>query len=673
MLDSTHPWGAAVGRCALACAVSLCLCLVLHSPLYAADQVKSRIQQNGGEPEPIDLGVPPGCSEFYPSAINNAAFPEALVAGGMAFCDQERRAYSWRNGLWQRFELPPSAQNPGFGAALAGVSDDHPTTPTMTLLVGDEFSGSAWTVSGGNTPLELPLSDAGEDASFAVISSRGRHVVGEVHASWDYGYGSAVRWTRTADGWSAREVVGSGLPSAITADGRMVVGSYYSGDRDAWVWSAGHGLAVLLGPGASANDVSDDGRIIVGARDVPCTVRNCDYGMRPVYWTPTSVHSQWQQHDLAVPDWFGVDNIAAAVAVADVDGSMVIVGYLWAIWEGEVTYSVAWFPAADGSYGEPVLLGSLGGEDYSSAGVYDINRNGVAAGWSIDPSSLTVHGVLWQLLDPQRTAVNAGHAGAWFDPATPGQGLLLDVDPANASAFAGWFTYTPPGSASSGEPHWFTAQGTYQGSGAELTVFETLGGEFNLPTATTSTAVGTLSLSFGGCSQGQASYALDNWGLHGGFPIERLVPGGTTVCLEQADSATQAVPINTGMAGAWLAPSAPGQGVLLDVVANQEGGGFLFLAWMTYGDGTASGQRWYTAQGPFTGETATVNVYQSTGGAPDTPSPVATQQVGELTIDFSDCAHAHVDFTLADADGAIQLNRLFDSGALLCEEFAGVE
>jgi hypothetical protein len=62
------------------------------------------------------------------------------------------------------------------------------------------------------------------------------------------------------------------------------------------------------------------------------------------------------------------------------------------------------------------------------------------------------------------------------------------------------------------------------------------------------------------------------------------------------ESGTQYITINAGHAGAWFNPDTSGQGQLIDVEPEEQ---FIFVAWFTYGEDSALGQRWLTAQGPL--------------------------------------------------------------------------
>jgi hypothetical protein len=115
--------------------------------------------------------------------------------------------------------------------------------------------------------------------------------------------------------------------------------------------------------------------------------------------------------------------------------------------------------------------------------------------------------------------INAGHAGAWFNPATSGQGQFIDLVPADQFMFISWFTFTDAASDNPNEQQWYTAQGNYSGDTAVLDLFETLGGKFDDPQEVTTTQVGEVTLTFSDCEQGQMTYLFDNEELQGEFPL----------------------------------------------------------------------------------------------------------------------------------------------------------
>jgi hypothetical protein len=195
----------------------------------------------------------------------------------------------------------------------------------------------------------------------------------------------------------------------------------------------------------------------------------------------------------------------------------------------------------------------------------------------------------------------------------------------------------------------------------------------------TFTPVGKLSLSFSDCGHGQATYRIDSEELQGGFPLERAIPGSGNTCEELSGNSTQSVDINAGMDGAWYDPITSGQGFLIDSYPDPEGGNFIFVAWFTYGDDTASGQRWLTTQGSFEGSIAEMDVWESTGGSFDDPQPPSREPVGTMSIDFTDCSNAILTYALTDdsveggIEGDIAIQRAVPGAEALCEELAGAE
>ena len=171
------------------------------------------------------------------------------------------------------------------------------------------------------------------------------------------------------------------------------------------------------------------------------------------------------------------------------------------------------------------------------------------------------------------------------------------------------------------------------------------------------------------------SYSFDGEDRQGSIPLLRAIQGSDTVCEERsgtAENTTQAVDINAGMDGAWFDDTTPGQGFLIDAHPDPEGGNFIFVAWFTYGEETASGQRWLTAQGGFEGPTAEIDVFETTGGSFDDSQPTSTVFVGTMSIDFSDCSHALLSYSLNDEalESSIDIKRAIPGAGALCEELA---
>jgi hypothetical protein len=109
-------------------------------------------------------------------------------------------------------------------------------------------------------------------------------------------------------------------------------------------------------------------------------------------------------------------------------------------------------------------------------------------------------------------------AGAWYNPATPGQGFFVDVLAESRQLFVGWFTYE--GSGASSRVRWVTAQGPYTGARADLVVTATTGGAFDRPDPVQNVPVGTLRIDFADCTRASATYSLD--GAAGTVALTRI-------------------------------------------------------------------------------------------------------------------------------------------------------
>lgn len=129
--------------------------------------------------------------------------------------------------------------------------------------------------------------------------------------------------------------------------------------------------------------------------------------------------------------------------------------------------------------------------------------------------------------DPAQTPTDL-FSGAWYNPATRGQGLLLDVDGINQQAFVAWFTFDSLGTASgegafaAKDQRWFTAQGDFDIDGGVLTLNNTDQGLFDTTTQTSTLAIGTLAFQMVSCSSAIVSYQFG--GMEGTFPVTRLSP-----------------------------------------------------------------------------------------------------------------------------------------------------
>jgi hypothetical protein len=253
-----------------------------------------------------------------------------------------------------------------------------------------------------------------------------------------------------------------------------------------------------------------------------------------------------------------------------------------------------------------------------------------------------------------------GLTGSWYNAATSGQGVEVEVYPdlsAPGTGFAqvSWFTYDTAAGLADHE-RWYTASGAVTSGqpNAALTIYQNTDGNFNAGPMTTAQAVGTATLSFTTCTSGQLSYNFtDGTGRTGSIPLTRLTQNVTC-------ATTTPFPTNTDFAhsGNWFDSATAGQGFTVEVNPTS---GALFAAWYTYEPmgamAGAAGQRWYTAQATFTAgmRSIPVTIYATTGGIFNTPPPAGQQTVavGTGTLAFQSCTAAtfSYNFTAGSSSG----------------------
>ncbi len=260
-----------------------------------------------------------------------------------------------------------------------------------------------------------------------------------------------------------------------------------------------------------------------------------------------------------------------------------------------------------------------------------------------------------------------GLTGSWWEPATGGQGVEVEVfpNPSSGTAFVSWFTYdTVAGGAE--RQRWYTAQGQVApgASGVALNIYQNVGGNFNAPPITAAQLIGTAILSFDTCTSGQLVYQfIDGTFRSGVIPLSRLTQNMT--CSTSAPPPTNA---DFVFSGNWFNAATSGQGLTIEVNPNSSQ---VFAAWYTYlpsgSTAGAAGQRWYTAQGDFTPgkRSIPVTIYETTGGVFDTPTPAGqkTTPVGSGTLAFQSCSAATFayNFTAGSSSGlsgSIALSRV---------------
>jgi hypothetical protein len=158
------------------------------------------------------------------------------------------------------------------------------------------------------------------------------------------------------------------------------------------------------------------------------------------------------------------------------------------------------------------------------------------------------------ILLPAKGLPNHGLSGAWFNPDTSGQGILMEIYEKNRFAFMAWFTYDTsqpdpavPYQVGHSGHRWLTAQGPYVPGSNSITipVILTTGGLFDDPTAVNpGVNEGTITVTFQDCKNATVSYQLTAANVSGNFSMIRLLDDNASYC---ASTETSLAPFeNTG-------------------------------------------------------------------------------------------------------------------------------
>jgi len=138
--------------------------------------------------------------------------------------------------------------------------------------------------------------------------------------------------------------------------------------------------------------------------------------------------------------------------------------------------------------------------------------------------------------------------------------------------------------------------------------------------------------------------------------------------------------INAGLNDAWFNPETDGQGFFIDVYQDL---GLVFLSWFTYeatdrDESTPDAivgerfHRWLTAQGPYAGNLASLDVTMTSGGVFESPDEVVNTEpgaYGTISIEFHDCANGTLKYDLhaVNRSGELPITRIVPDNARVCE------
>lgn len=159
-----------------------------------------------------------------------------------------------------------------------------------------------------------------------------------------------------------------------------------------------------------------------------------------------------------------------------------------------------------------------------------------------------------------------------------------------------------------------------------------------------------------------------------GMNIDNFMNGRINVVEGQAP----AFLINTALSDAWFDPMTDGQGFFIIVWDDIQ---TVFLSWFTYDTERPPedvmailgepGHRWLTAQGPYDGDTAMLEVFMTAGGVFDAPMPAPdpAELVGTMTIIWTGCNSGVLSYDLPGLglSGEIPIERIVLDNVPACE------
>lgn len=348
------------------------------APLGAAGNARQARPGGGSDPQlirPESLGAPEECAgSSFGTGFNDGSFPAALSVSSETYgcASQYNRPYIWRGGVWLDLgSLPESA-----GGITQAVSE-HGTA--VGMMAG--IAAGAFVKDPGAAMESLPLLPGMTWSAAYGIGPTGNHIVGDNQSEWE---SRAVLWMRGETGWEARDL-GPGSAEAVSEWPLVVIGNSWA--DGGWVWSGG-ASRIELGAEYEVRDISPDGAVIVGLRWQACA-DPCGFYPVPVYWRMGP--QGWEARDLAALD--GVDSRALGVGIVGQRAVIVGQGFTRA---DAVQRAVVWLPAADGSYGPPLRLGSLTGNERHWTTAIDVNAHGLVLGTS-KIKGFRFLAVVWQL------------------------------------------------------------------------------------------------------------------------------------------------------------------------------------------------------------------------------------------------------------------------------------
>ncbi len=266
--------------------------------------------------------------------------------------------------------------------------------------------------------------------------------------------------------------------------------------------------------------------------------------------------------------------------------------------------------------------------------------------------------------------VSAYESGAWFDPATSGEGAIIEVLDGGTQAVVAWYSYPAPGE--DGEQMWIIGVGKLTADGIHVPEARRyrgarFGAAFN-PADVESSHWGELTFWSAGTScvngvpsgQAQLRYVGPDAFGRGERALQQLTLVGAR-CPATAQQPAPAAHPQSRFSGSWYrGPQAPGEGLQLQV----DGSGNAVLIWYTFDPAGDAAWMVGTATAPAEGEPWRFAMQRPRGtefGPGFDPARVVRHPWGEVLLRFEGCDRASLSWTSSEAGwvaGSVPLQRL---------------
>jgi len=281
------------------------------------------------------------------------------------------------------------------------------------------------------------------------------------------------------------------------------------------------------------------------------------------------------------------------------------------------------------------------------------------ARWAVTAFLASVPLAFFTLSAEAQSELLPAQSAAYFDPDRNGEGIFVELL-SEGRAVVYLFTYNPPGTTSDGLTQaWVLGVGEQVEGGVVVNeLVMPTGGRFGPafdPGDVQYSTFGSLSFQFPTCGTNTERGILKVV-PEAGNGYEELTSGNYVQLTKLVDCETNERPANYTYSGSWYDPLHLGEGLILEVLED----GRAVVQWFTYD--TMGRQMWIQGVGDIDGSVLTVNkllTYNgSHWGSKFNPGAVTESDFGSLSIEFTGCATAILDYaSLAFGSGTLHIER----------------